>query len=150
MSDASGVETSSHTGSAAKASDEMPDLGALAARMGIELVELTPARAVARMRVDGNTQPFGLLHGGAFVVLGETLGSLHAAHLATSGQVAVGVDVNATHTRSVSRGRVTGTCTPIHLGRTLVVHEIVIEDEEGRRCSTVRITNLLVGAPEPR
>ncbi|RGE22497.1 hotdog fold thioesterase [Leucobacter sp. wl10] len=116
-------------------------LGALAGRMGIEMTEFTRERAVATMPVEGNTQPLMLLHGGAYVVLGETLGSMHANFLAPEGRVAVGVDVNATHTGSATSGLVTGVCTPIKLGRSLAVHEIVISDERGSRCSTVRITN---------
>ena len=122
--------------------------GALADRMGFEWIELTRERAVARMPVDGNTQPVGLFHGGAFVVLAESLGSMHANYTAGPGRLAVGVDVNATHTRSVTAGWVTGVCTPIHLGRALTVHEIVLSDDEGRRCSTVRITNMMIDAPE--
>lgn len=117
-------------------------LGALAVRMGIEFPEFTPSRAVATMPVEGNTQPMGLVHGGAYVVLAESLGSMHANFLAPEGHAAVGVDINATHTASATAGIVTGVCTPIHLGRTLTVHEIAITDERGRRCSTVRITNL--------
>ena len=117
-------------------------LGALAVRMGIEFPEFTPSRAVATMPVEGNTQPMGLVHGGAYVVLAESLGSMHANFLAPEGHAAVGVDINATHTASATVGTVTGVCTPIHLGRTLTVHEIAITDERGRRCSTVRITNL--------
>lgn len=116
--------------------------GALADRMGIEITEFTSERAVATMPVEGNTQPIGLLHGGAYVVLGETLGSMHANFLAASGFVAVGIDINATHTGSATEGLVTGVCTPINTGRTLTVHEIVVSDASGRRCSTVRITNL--------
>ncbi|QZY51926.1 hotdog fold thioesterase [Leucobacter tenebrionis] len=116
-------------------------LGALADRMGIEVIEFERERAVATMPVEGNTQPIMLLHGGAYVVLGETLGSMHANFLAPEGYVAVGVDINATHTGSAVSGLVTGICTPIKLGRTLTVHEIVVNDEHGRRCSTVRITN---------
>lgn len=116
-------------------------LGALAARMGIEMVEFDREHAVATMPVEGNTQPIGLLHGGAYVVLGETLGSMHANFVAPEGFVAVGVDINATHTGSATSGLVTGVCTPIKLGRSLAVHEIVVSDESGRRCSTIRITN---------
>ena len=116
-------------------------LGALADRMGIEITEFTPERAVAVMPVAGNTQPIGLLHGGAYVVLGETLGSMHSNFMAPEGHVGVGVDINATHTGSATSGTVTGVCTPIKLGRSVAVHEIVISDERGRRCSTVRITN---------
>ena len=122
-------------------------LGALADRMGISMVEFAAERAVATMPVAGNTQPVGLLHGGAYVVLGETLGSMHANLLAPAGKIAVGIDINATHTGSATAGEVTGVCTPIHVGRTLTVHEIVVTDERGRRCSTVRITNLFKDAP---
>ncbi|MFS0867373.1 PaaI family thioesterase [Microbacterium sp. 179-B 1A2 NHS] len=118
-------------------------LGALAEKMGIEWVEFTPERAVARMPVLGNTQPVGLLHGGAYVVLGESMGSMHANYHAGPGRLAVGIDINATHTRSATEGFVTGVCTPLHLGRSLTVHEIVVSDEAGRRCSTVRITNMV-------
>lgn len=121
--------------------------GTLSERMGMRIVEFTVDRAVATMPVEGNTQPTGVLHGGAYVVLGESLGSLAANLHAGPGRVALGVDVNATHTRSARTGLVTGVCTPIHLGRTMTVHEIVVSDDQGRRCSTVRITNLITDAP---
>lgn len=125
-------------------------MGALADRMGIEMLEFDEEHAVARMPVEGNTQPVGLLHGGAYAVLGESLGSMHANLLATldgSRRLAVGVDINATHTGSATSGWVTGVCRPLHVGRTLMVHEIVVSDERGRRCSTIRITNLVKDAP---
>ncbi len=115
--------------------------GTLAERMGVTILECTPERIVATMPVEGNTQPFGLMHGGAYVVLGETLGSIHANYLAPEGMVGVGVDINATHTGSATEGLVTAVCQPIHSGRSLAVHEIVITSEAGRRCSTIRITN---------
>ncbi|WP_433775915.1 hotdog fold thioesterase [Microbacterium sp. gxy059] len=115
--------------------------------MGIRIVEFGVDRSVATMPVEGNTQPVGLLHGGAYVVLGESLGSMSANLVAGPGRLAVGVDINATHTASATSGVVTGVCTPVHLGRTLTVHEIAIENEAGRRCSTVRITNLIKDAP---
>lgn len=118
-------------------------LGELAQRMGIELIELSAERAVARMPVEGNTQPLGLVHGGAYVVLGESLGSFAANVHAHPGGFAVGVDVNATHTGSATSGWVTAVCSAIHLGKTLTVHEIVCSDDSGRRLSTVRITNLV-------
>ncbi|BAJ76527.1 uncharacterized protein, possibly [Microbacterium testaceum StLB037] len=123
-------------------------MGALAEKMGFEWVEFTIDRCVATMPVEGNTQPVGLLHGGAYVVLGESLGSMAANLHAGEGKLAVGIDINATHTRSATSGRVTGVCTPIHLGRSLTVHEIVISDDQGRRCSTVRITNMIKDAPQ--
>ncbi len=81
------------------------------------------------------------MHGGAYVVLAESLGSMHANMLAPEGMMAVGVDINATHTASAIQGTVTGECRPLHIGKTLAVHEIVVTSEEGRRCSTIRITN---------
>jgi uncharacterized protein (TIGR00369 family) len=118
-------------------------MGALAARMGIEMVEFSVQRAVATMPVEGNTQPAGLVHGGAYVVLGESLGSMSANLWAGEGRLAVGIEINASHTRSATSGIVTGVCTPVHLGRTLTTHEIAITDDQGRRCSTIRITNLI-------
>jgi 1,4-dihydroxy-2-naphthoyl-CoA hydrolase len=118
-------------------------LGRLAEKMGIEMLEFTVDRAVARMPVEGNTQPADLLHGGAYVVLGESLGSMSANLYAGEGRLAVGIEINASHTRSATSGYVTGVCTPIHLGRTLTTHEIAVTDDRGRRCSTIRITNLI-------
>ncbi len=119
-------------------------IGTMAEHMGIVFEELTAERAVARFPVERNTQPYGLVHGGAHVALAETLGSMAANVFAGPGKMAVGLDVNATHQRGASSGWVTGTCTAIHLGRTLCVHEIVMTDDDGRRLSTARITNLLV------
>ena len=118
-------------------------LGALADKMGIELIELSADRAVATMPVEGNTQPLGLMHGGAYVVLAESLGSFAANVAAGEGRYAVGIEINASHSRSATSGIVTGVCTAISIGRTLATHEIAISDEQGRRLSTVRITNLL-------
>ncbi|MGV8896501.1 MAG: PaaI family thioesterase [Rhodoglobus sp.] len=117
--------------------------GELAVNMGIEFLELSAAYSVARMPVEGNTQVIGLLHGGAHVVLGESLGSVSSAIHAGKGRYAVGIEINATHSRSVTSGWVTGTCTAISLGRSLATHEIVMTDDEGRRLSTVRMTNFL-------
>ena len=122
-------------------------MGALAEKMGIEFTEFSVERSVATMPVAGNTQPVGLLHGGAYVVLGESLGSMAANLYAGPDRLAVGIDINATHTRSATSGIVTGVCTPIHLGRSMTVHEIAVSDEQGRRCSTIRITNLIKDLP---
>jgi uncharacterized protein (TIGR00369 family) len=117
-------------------SGTLPDL------MGITVTELTPQRVVGTMPVKGNTQPFGLLHGGASCVLAESLGSLganaHAAEL--FGGVALGVDISATHHRSARAGLVTGVATPLHLGRSIATYEIVITDESGARICTARLT----------
>lgn len=119
-------------------------LGELAERMGISLIELSAERAVATMPVVGNRQPLGLLHGGAYVVLAETLGSFAANVWArTLNKFAVGIDINASHSKSATEGVVTATCTAISLGRTITLHEIAVVDATGERLSTVRITNLL-------
>lgn len=117
--------------------------GDLPRKMEIDFLELSPEYSVARMPVAGNTQVIGLLHGGAHVVLGESLGSISAALHAGEGRFAVGIEINATHSRSVTEGFVTGTCRALVLGRRLCTHEIVITDDEGRRLSTVRMTNML-------
>jgi uncharacterized protein (TIGR00369 family) len=118
-------------------------LGALADKMGIKLLELSAERAVATMPVSGNTQPIGLLHGGAHVVLAESLGSFAANVHAHPWGYAVGIELNASHHASISEGTVTGTCTAVKLGRSLTTHEIKVTDESGRLLSTVRITNFL-------
>ena len=113
-------------------------------KLGVELVEVAPERIVATMPVEGNTQPYGLLHGGASIALAESLGSLGAALHGFPDKVAVGVDINATHHRSVSSGVVTGVATPAHLGRTSATFEIVITDERGKRVCTSRLTCALI------
>ena len=126
----------------------MPEgMGALNDKMGIVLTEVSAQRVVATMPVEGNTQPYGLLHGGASVVLAETLGSLGSALHAQPDRLSVGIDINATHHRAASAGRVTGVATPIHLGGTLVSYEVVISDDRGRRVCTARLTCMLREAP---
>jgi len=117
--------------------------GELAQKMGIELVELGAERSVARMPVEGNRQVVGLLHGGAHVVLAESLGSMSAAIHAGPNKIAVGIEINATHSRSVTEGVVEATCEALVLGRTLATHQITIRDEAGNRLSTVRMTNYI-------
>src|SRR3954470_17646196 len=111
-------------------------LGALASRMGITLTEVSSARVVGTMPVDGNTQPFGLLHGGASCVLAESLGSIGAALHGMPERIALGTDINATHHRGAASGVVTGVATPLHLGRTIACYEVVITDERQRRLCT--------------
>jgi 1,4-dihydroxy-2-naphthoyl-CoA hydrolase len=123
-------------------------MGELGARMGIEILEASPERVVGTMPVEGNTQPFGLLHGGASCVLAETLGSFGAVmHGQTVDRpFGVGVDINATHHKGARSGLVTGVATPVHRGRTMATYEVVITDELGERVCTARITCLLRGA----
>ncbi len=117
--------------------------GELARKMGIELLELGAERSVARMPVEGNRQVVGLLHGGAHVVLAESLGSMSSAIHAGPHKIAVGIEINATHSRSVTEGVVEATCEALVLGRTLATHQITVRDEAGNRLSTIRMTNYI-------
>ncbi|MEU4684617.1 PaaI family thioesterase [Streptomyces xinghaiensis] len=121
--------------------------GHLGARMGLEVQEASAERVVGTLPVEGNTQPYGLLHGGASAVLAETLGSVGAMLHGGTGKLAVGVDLNCTHHRGVRSGLVTGVATPVHRGRTTATYETVITDEDGRRVCSARLTCLLKDAP---
>jgi uncharacterized protein (TIGR00369 family) len=118
-------------------------VGTLVERMGIEVVEASPQRLVATMPVEGNTQPYGLLHGGASVVLAETLGSIGSALHAGPHRVAVGLDINATHHRAARSGLVTGVATAISAGSTITSYQVQVSDDQGRLVCTARITCLL-------
>jgi uncharacterized protein (TIGR00369 family) len=121
-------------------------LGELDVKMGVEVVEQSARRVVARMPVEGNRQSFGLLHGGASVAFAEALGSWAAVIHAGEGRSAVGLDVNATHHRSARSGMVTGVAEAISLGRRVTSHAVTITDDEGRLLCTARIANLIVDA----
>jgi uncharacterized protein (TIGR00369 family) len=125
--------------------------GSLHHRMGILITEVTPERVVGTMPVEGNTQPFGLLHGGASVVLAEGLGSILSTLLAGPGRMAVGVDINATHHRPAFAGTVTGVATPLSVGRTMASVQVELSDEHGNRTCTCRLTTQLRDVkPAPR
>lgn len=120
-------------------------LGELDEKMGVKILEQSVQRVVATMPVEGNRQSFGLLHGGASLAVGEAVGSWAAViHASTLGKTAVGVDVSATHHKSARSGVITITAIPIHLGRTLTTHEVLITNDDGGRLCTLRITNLLL------
>jgi len=114
----------------------------LAGRMGIKILEASSERVVGTMPVEGNTQPYGILHGGASCVLAESLGSLGAALQAGPGRFTVGIEISATHHRPASSGLVTGVATVAHTGRTMSTFDIVITDEQGRRTCTARLSCL--------
>jgi len=128
---------------AATLAEVFDGMGALAERMGIEVLSATAERVVARMPVAGNTQPYGLLHGGASCVLAETVGSLAAGLHAGPGGRAVGIEINASHHRSATEGYVTGTATGLRLGRSLATYEIEVVDEAGRRVCTARLSCMI-------
>ncbi len=118
-----------------------PDI--LVSRMGIKILEASAERIVGSMPVAGNTQPYGLLHGGASCVLAETLGSIGSALHAGPGRVTVGIEISATHHRAAAGGQVTGVATRLHGGHTMTTYEIVISDDQGRRICTARLSCLL-------
>lgn len=130
---------------------EQPDPGdvnlahtdSLVSRMGITITEASPQRVVGTMPVEGNTQPYGLLHGGASCVLAETLGSVGAALHAGPGRFALGIEINATHHRAAAAGTVTGVATMIHAGHTLASYEIVLTDDHDQKVCTARLSCLL-------
>lgn len=134
---------------AERASDPVGVVSALDAKMGLELLELTPERVVGRMPVRGNTQPAGLWHGGASCVLAETLASIGSQAHGQPSRTAVGVDLNATHHRSVTEGWVTGTATAIRLGRTVTSYDVVLTDDAGHRVCTARVTCHLLTSRTP-
>jgi len=119
-----------------------PGNATLTGRMGIRIVSASRERVVGTMPVEGNTQPYGLLHGGASCVLAETLGSLGSALQAGPDRITVGIEINATHHRAARSGLVTGVATLAHGGRTLSTFDVVITDEGGRRVCTARLNCL--------
>jgi len=123
---------------------DQPETVALHDRMGIEILEATAERVVGVLPVLGNTQPSGLLHGGASCVLAESLGSIGATLHAGPDRVAVGVDINATHHRAARGGVVTGVAVPVHRGRTVATYDVVITDDQERRVCSARITCQLI------
>ena len=118
--------------------------GALDSKMGIKIIEASPERLVGTMPVAGNTQPIGLLHGGANVVLAESLGSIGTQLHAGPNRRIVGVDINATHHKSAISGVVTAVATAISLGKTLCCYEVEITNDMGERTCSARITCLIL------
>lgn len=119
-------------------------IGALDKKMGIEIIEASPEKLVGTMPVEGNTQPIGLLHGGANVVLAESLGSIGTQLHAGADRKIVGVDINATHHKSATTGVVTAVATAISLGKTLCSYQVEITNDKGERTCSARITCLIL------
>lgn len=116
-------------------------LGPLNEAMGIHFVAANRDQLVAQMPVAGNTQPYGILHGGASGVIAETVGSVGSAiHSAQFGTLPVGLELSCTHHRSVDSGVITATGKPISLGKTMTCWEIALTDETGSRTCTARLT----------
>ncbi len=122
-------------------------LGPLANAMGMEIREASPQRVVITMPVAGNTQPYGLLHGGASAVLIETAGSIGASMHAGPGRMVVGLDISCTHHRGVRSGTVTAVASPLSLGRTVTCYEVRVVDDQSRPVATGRLTCLIREVP---
>jgi 1,4-dihydroxy-2-naphthoyl-CoA hydrolase len=118
--------------------------GALDKKMGIEIIEASPQRLVGTMPVDGNTQPFGLLHGGANVVLAESLGSVGAHLHAGATRKVVGIEISASHHKSATSGIVTAVATAVTLGKTLCTYNVEITNDQGEKTCSARITCLIL------
>ncbi|HEY3709366.1 MAG TPA: PaaI family thioesterase [Amycolatopsis sp.] len=116
-------------------------------KLGLKLLEVTPQRVVGTIPVEGNLQPYGLLHGGANATLAESIGSTVAALNAGPDRAAMGLELSCTHHRAVRSGTVTGVATPLHVGRGTITVEIVLTDDEGRRTCTARLTCVVRDKP---
>ena len=125
-------------------------LGGLVPKLGLEFLEVTDRRVVARIPVEGNTQPFGLLHGGATAALCETIGSVGTALVAGPDRIAVGMELNINHLRAVRSGHVTGIGEPLHVGRSTAVWDLRVEDDRGRLVAVSRLTLAIRDRPSDR
>jgi uncharacterized protein (TIGR00369 family) len=123
------------------------ETGALAPKLGIEFLEISADRAVARIPVQGNTQPYGVLHGGATAALCETVASVGTAFVVGLDRRVIGVELNVNHIRAVREGFVTATGVPLHVGKTTAVWDIKVNDGEGRLVAASRLT---LSIREPR
>jgi uncharacterized protein (TIGR00369 family) len=112
-------------------------------KLGLELIEVSPTRAVGRCPVAGNTQPFGLWHGGASCVIAESLASLASAAEVGPGGAVTGVDINATHLRPAREGWITGVATAVRIGGSLATYDISLTDDSGDQICAARITVFL-------
>lgn len=119
--------------------------GTLMEKIGLEWVEVGPERIVATIPVESNTQPYGLLHGGATAALCETIGSYGAALVAGPESLPVGIELSVNHIRSVREGHVTATGVPLHSGRRTAVWDMQVRDDGGRLVAVARLTLAFAG-----
>lgn len=120
--------------------------GALMDRMGLEWIEASAEKVVARIPVEGNTQPYGLFHGGASAALAETLASV-GAWLVDTTRVTMGIEIKVNHIRAATGGWVTGTGVPLYLGKSIQVWEVRLTDDEDRLTAFSTVT---IAVREPR
>jgi uncharacterized protein (TIGR00369 family) len=116
--------------------------------LGVEVVEAGPERVVMRLPVDWRVhQPYGILHGGVSALLAESAASFGAALAAGPGRSVVGIELNASHLRSLRDGHLTAEATPVRVGRTIQVWRIVLTDDDGRAICESRCSLAVLGAP---
>ena len=114
----------------------------------VEFLEAGPERVVLRIPVDWRVhQPYGILHGGVSALLAESAASFGAALAAGPGRNVVGIELNASHLRSVREGHLTAEATPVRVGRTLQVWRIALTDDDGRAICEARCTMSVLGLP---
>lgn len=122
--------------------------GSLIEHLGIVFTAAGEDWLRATMPVDARTrQPYGLLHGGASVVLAETLGSSAGNLCVEAGRICVGLEINANHLRAATSGEVTGTARAVHIGRSTQVWDIVIDNAAGKRVCVSRLTLAVIDRP---
>jgi 1,4-dihydroxy-2-naphthoyl-CoA hydrolase len=121
--------------------------GTMIANLGLEYLEVAPDRVVARIPVEPNTQPYGLLHGGATAALCETVASFGTAVAVGVDRSVTGIELNVNHLRAVRAGHVTATGTALHVGRSTAVWDMRVHDDEGRLVAVGRLTLAIL---EPR
>ncbi|TQN42790.1 uncharacterized protein (TIGR00369 family) [Blastococcus colisei] len=129
-----------------EAPDWLPSdtFSALDEKLGIEIVDWDLDRLVARMPVEGNTQPYGLLHGGATCSLVETVGSYAAALRAGPEASVVGIELSASYVRAVTSGHVTAVCTPVGDGQPVASFLVEVTDDSGRLTASARLTCMVL------
>jgi len=115
-------------------------------KLGIRITDFDPDRLVATMPVEGNEQPFGLLHGGATCSLMETIGSWAAMLGAGPEHKAVGIELNASYVKAATSGTVTAVCTPVRRGRSLATFLIQVTDDHDRLTASGRLTCMILPA----
>jgi 1,4-dihydroxy-2-naphthoyl-CoA hydrolase len=116
-------------------------------KIGLKILEASAERVVGTIPVEGNLQPYGLLHGGANATVAEALGSILAGLNAGPDRASMGLELSCTHHRAVRSGTVTAVATPLHVGRGTITAEIVISDDQGRRTCTARLTCVVRDRP---
>ncbi|MBW3590023.1 MAG: PaaI family thioesterase [Actinobacteria bacterium] len=120
--------------------------GALMEKMGLEWIEVTPERTTAKVPVEGNTQPFGLFHGGASACLAETIASV-GAWVVDQSKITMGIEIKVNHIRAATSGSVTGVGTPLFIGRSIQVWEVRMTNDEGELTAFSTVT---ISVREPR